>query len=258
MKSPFLYPGSKGKPTDIKQIKSCLPDFDYWIEPFVGGGSVILNQKPPHIPAIISDVNCDLIKCWTAMRDSPTELIACLPRINCKTDPQYYDLWTTVKNKECVSDAEYGAKYLFINRTSFQGFGGRLDKFSQRYNFSTVEKRIWCCSAVLTNVQIECSGALEQISRHDRDGGFIFLDPPYLGANNTACYKRDLWTKKDFISLAELLKTVKSKWLMTIDDSDEMRGYFAGNYMKCFEWESMRANKGKQHGVELYVANYPI
>ena len=92
---------------------------------------------------------------------------------------------------------------------------------------------------------------------------FIFLDPPYLKATKKRLYGKsgDLHLGFDHIKFAEDMKKCKHKWLITYDDSPEIRELF--NFANIYEWELQygmnnfrqgKADKGK----ELFICNYTI
>jgi DNA adenine methylase len=76
MPKPFLkYCGGKTKL--LSYIKENLPDdYNNYFEPFVGGGSVILNVFDENNKEYyISDINKSLINCYNIVKNSLNELI---------------------------------------------------------------------------------------------------------------------------------------------------------------------------------------
>ena len=66
------WQGNKSK--YLKHIIKYIPDeYNTYIEPFVGSGSVFLKLKPNKW--IINDLNKDLINIWNTVKDSPDEII---------------------------------------------------------------------------------------------------------------------------------------------------------------------------------------
>lgn len=62
-----------GKSRVLPELLQVLPDAEYFVEPFVGAGSVFLNTKYPNY--ILGDTNPDLIELLTMARDRPEALI---------------------------------------------------------------------------------------------------------------------------------------------------------------------------------------
>ena len=92
---------------------------------------------------------------------------------------------------------------------------------------------------------------------------FIFLDPPYLSATKSKLYGRKgaLHTDFDHAAFAAALQRCPHKWLITYDDSPEIRRNFA--FANIYEWELQYGmnNYGRSFapkGKELFITNYEI
>ena len=84
---------------------------------------------------------------------------------------------------------------------------------------------------------------------------FFFLDPPYC---NIPGYNHD-FAEQDFIDLKEILRNIKGKFLMTINDTPEIRALFG-----CFSIEETTlkysccssAKARAKLRTELLICNY--
>ena len=94
-----------GKTRLLKEIEQRLPvDFDEWenvtyVEPFVGGGSVLIRmlQKHKNIKrAIINDINSVLMHSYIRIKDNPINIIATLSELK----QEYYRLHDDVAREE--------------------------------------------------------------------------------------------------------------------------------------------------------------
>lgn len=253
MKSIFLYPGSKGKKTDLEQILPLIPEHNEYREPFLGGGSIFLNKYITH--SIINDINCELMNCYKAIKKDPEKVINYLPQIDTKKE-EFKQLWLEFKDNENFDEFKSAAAFIFINRTSYQGFGGILSNKFQRYNFELMKNRILECNKFLVNAQIYCGDGIEWINYNSDKEVFIFIDPPYINSNNKACYKKINWTYSDFVRLCEELKRCKYKWLMTIDKHEIVYQNLKEFNIKEYSWKKFKAITGQHNDKELYVSNY--
>jgi DNA adenine methylase len=93
------------------------------------------------------------------------------------------------------------------------------------------------------------------------EGVFIFLDPPYLSATKSKLYGKngDLHTSFDHQRFAKAMESCSHKWLITYDDSDEIRKLFS--FAQIIEWDLQYGmNNYKQEkaskGKELMIKNY--
>lgn len=97
----------------------------------------------------------------------------------------------------------------------------------------------------------------------DGNGVFIFLDPPYLEKSKSRLYgvNGDLHISFDHRRFAQNMKVCKHKWLITYDDSDDIRKMFS--FANIYEWELQYGmnnykQKNARKGKELFISNYDI
>ena len=106
----------------------------------------------------------------------------------------------------------------------------------------------------LAGTQIECAPYEEVLERYDRPTTFFYIDPPYYGVK---LYHHNL-EREEFPKLRDRLKQLKGRFLLSLNDTPEVREIFS-----CFEIEevsiyySVQAKGSRQH-QELLIANYPI
>ena len=92
---------------------------------------------------------------------------------------------------------------------------------------------------------------------------FTFLDPPYFKATKSKLYGKNgvLHTGFNHDEFASEMKKCKHSWLITYDDSPEIRANFS--FAKIYEWELQYGmnnyKQGKaEKGNELFIANYDL
>jgi len=81
-----------------------------------------------------------------------------------------------------------------------------------------------------------------------------YLDPPYFGCENY--YGDGIFSRDDFKTLSDILKTLRGKFILSINDHPKTREIFRG-----FKVSRVRilytAPKGKNKPVtELLISNY--
>ena len=105
----------------------------------------------------------------------------------------------------------------------------------------------------LQAVQIECLPYEELLQRYDRRTTLFYLDPPY--------YARKLYhfnfTDEDFRTLAERLRKVKGRFILSLNDVDEVRKIFAKFHVKRIALSYSTPPKGgKGRYGELIISNF--
>ena len=97
------------------------------------------------------------------------------------------------------------------------------------------------------------------IKKYDDAHTFFFLDPPYENTDKDFQYAEDVGF--DFERLADELRGIKGKFLMTINDSPTIRRLFKDFTSQAWGvptgWGT-KGNKGRKHVIrrELLISNY--
>jgi DNA adenine methylase len=106
----------------------------------------------------------------------------------------------------------------------------------------------------LLNVQLECLPYQDILRKCDRAYTFFYLDPPYF---NRPYYKFN-FEEKDYVELAERLKNLKGKFLLSLNDAPEIRRIFAEFKIRNLELTySSQRQAGKKY-QELLISNYSL
>ncbi len=268
IKSPLRYPGGKSKA--INQIVEYLPDsFSEFREPFVGGGSVFiyLKQKFPNLKIWINDLNRELFLFWKYAQSHLPQLVEEIRCVkNRYTDGKLLFKELTGIDINSLSDFDRAVRFFVLNRITFSGTvesGGFSEQaFHKRFTDSSIE-RLEKLEKILTpDIKITNLDYSELLHVDEKDI-FIFSDPPYFIAKKSKLYGKDgdLHTSFDDRKFAELMIECLSFWLITYDNSPEIRNNFQDSHI--FEWELQYGmNNYKKNtagkGKELFISNYKI
>lgn len=208
-----------GKTQLIEQLDALLPaNFGHWenvtyIEPFIGGGAMLfymLQQYPNIRHAVINDVNSDLTTCYRTIKENPEELIASLQHIQntyyaLPSEEARKDFFLGVRdryNEKNLDSIENTTKFLFLNRTCFNGlyrvnkkglFNVPFGKYTnpQICDPTTIRKD----SELLQRVEI-LTGDFETTFDYAQGNTLFYLDPPYRPLCDTSSFND--YTKESF------------------------------------------------------------
>ena len=98
--------------------------------------------------------------------------------------------------------------------------------------------------------------ALKDTKITNKEYWYVFLlDPPYENTNKTFGYAED--TDFDFARLATLVRLIKGKFLMTINDSPNIRRLFNGFNIKPWKVKTPFQIAKEKDRKELLISNYP-
>lgn len=178
-----------------------------YFEPFVGGGAVFFDLMP--INATISDLNNELITTYVVIRDNAEKLIKSLKKH--KVNKEYF-LKVRARDISKLSDVEIASRFIFLNRTSFNGLY-RVNKKGQfnvpfgKYNNPLIcdEKNLKRISISLKNIEIKHQDYKKAV-KDAKKGDFIYFDPPYYPISKTASftsYTAEAFLEKEQIELRD-------------------------------------------------------
>ena len=76
----------------------------------------------------------------------------------------------------------------------------------------------------LQGVHVECLDWDVFLSRFDRPWTLFYIDPPYWSHEND--YGKGIFSRGDFARMTELLRTIKGRFLLSLNDQPEVRELF--------------------------------
>ena len=267
IKSPLRYPG--GKSRAVQLMKFLLPpEFNEYREPFVGGGSffIYLRQREPKLKIWINDLNPELFYFWKYAQIDSEKLAREILKVKKErlNGQELFDELLGVK-KDTLIEFERAVRFFVLNRITFSGVveSGGYSKlaFESRFTESSIE-RLSKLGRILEGVKITHLDYRELLSNGDRKV-FTFLDPPYFKATKSKLYGKNgvLHTSFNHDEFAHEMKKCNHSWLITYDDSPEIRENFS--FAKIYEWKLQYGmnnyKQGKaEKGNELFISNYKL
>lgn len=210
-----FFPYLGGKTHLIDDLLKLIPYHETYVEVFGGSGELLFSKtKSKH--EVFNDINHNLINLFTQVRDNISAVQSRLKYI--PNSREYYETWTRdFKRGLSPSDPiERAARFYYLLCNNFAGkiYGGwGFGHRTSAWNENRI-KKLPAISKRLSGVYVECSDFRKLISTWDSEDTFHFCDPPYLG---TVGYKQG-FDEDDHKDLAEILRNVKGKWLLTLND----------------------------------------
>lgn len=203
-----------------------------YAEPFIGMGGVFFRRaKKPKCEAI-NDINSEIVNMFRMVEKFPNYLADMLKFKICSR-AEFKQMLATPPL--LLTELERAVRYLYIQKNAFggkvrgQAFGVDVGR-SGRLISEKLIPQIQELHRRLAGVYIECLPYQEFITRYDRKDTLYYLDPPYWNCEND--YGKGIFSKADFDELAKLLKEIKGKFIMSINDVPEIRRIFKAFYIK--------------------------
>ena len=256
-----LIKWSGGKSDEIKEFKQYFPaEYDTYIEPFVGGGSVYFYLAPQK--AVINDIHKELVDFYRSIAEKKTqEIYQCMENL-----PNEEETYYKVRDKMVVTTPLDNAKrFYYLRKTCFRGMlrynkDGKFNIPFGRYkttSFSDLQNKAY--EELLSRTQI-LNESFEYLFEHYNDANnFMFLDPPYDSEFTDYGYCK--FGKEEQKKLADLFKETKIKCLMIIGKTtliEELyKDYIVGEYDKKYKFKLYAGRVSNEINTKhLIIKNY--
>ena len=229
---PSLIKWTGSKRGQAPAIVELLPEYQRYIEPFLGGGAVLFLAA--RSGALASDVYEPLIQLWKLVQDDPDALVS-----------NYANQWSTLQQELDSLDASQRTKrsgipeYYYAVRSRFNETHNPLDlnflmrtcvngivrfnnagAFNNSFHLSRrgmspdrFEKVVGTWQDVVHDVTFTCQDyelALEEATADD----FVYLDPPYAGNQQRYVENLDL---ARFFNALDRLNRHGVRWALSFD-----------------------------------------
>ena len=230
-KRPRLVPPLKwhgGKHFLAKGIVELMPAHTHYVEPFFGGGAVLLAKNPIGTSEVVNDIDGDLINFWRVLQ-SKEHFPEFFRSANGVSFSQAE--WCESANQTEDGVIERARQFFVFCR---QSRAGRMLEFGNvaksRIARGMNEHVSAWLSAVdglpevherLRRVVILNDDALTVIRKHDGPDTLIYCDPPYLHSTRSAkaAYRHEM-TENDHEALLVLLNQIEAKVILSGYPSD--------------------------------------
>ncbi|MFV0256593.1 DNA adenine methylase [Candidatus Liberibacter solanacearum] len=218
--------------------------------PFVGGGSIELALASRGTMVYAYDAFEPLVHFWQVLLKNAPHLAEIVRKYEQMTPTMFYNLQKTFF---ALNDSvEIATAFFVLNRSSFSGtiLSGGMYPGHPRFTQSSIE-RLKEFSA--KNITVDLADFKVSIARHAND--FLYCDPPYLIPQKLYGKKGDKHINFDHQGLAKLL-TTRDGWVLSYNDSEEIRDMYHGHYTVIPEWTYGMGNSQKSNEILILSKDY--
>lgn len=197
---------------------------DRYVEPFVGMGGVFFRRKARPKLEVINDINRDVVNLFRLLQRHYQQLLDVL-KWQTYSRAEFERL--KAADPETLTDLERAARFLYMQVTSFGGMGSQfgIDFARPRWNLTKLVPLLEDVHERLDAVLIERLPYQDCIRKYDsRPGSLFYLDPPYWGCTDD--YGKDVFSPADFEVLSSLLEGLQGRFILSINDTPEIREIF--------------------------------
>jgi DNA adenine methylase len=254
MKSFLSYLG--GKSLLAAKILPLIPEHKCYCEVFAGAAWMLFKKEESQVE-ILNDINSDLVNLYRVIKLHLDEFVRYLRWLLVSRDEF---VRFKAENPATLTDIQRAVRFYYLLRS---GYGGKV--VSQSFgigptrrpslNLLRIEEELSQIHLRLARVYIENLPYHEVLTRFDRPDTFFYLDPPYYGCESD--YGKGIFFQEDFSRLADFLSGLQGKFIMSINDTPEIRQLFESFTIMEVSTTYLAGGAGSKKKVtELIVANY--
>lgn len=200
---------------------------ELYAEPFVGMGGVFFRRRRRPRKEVINDISTDVVNLFRLLQRHYQQLLDVLKWQVCSR-AEFERLMSV--DPDTLTDLERAARFLYLQRAAFGGkVAGRnygvTFEGGARFDLTKLVPMLEDVHERLCGVDIERLPYADLVRRYDRPGALFYLDPPYHGCE--ADYGPGVFSATDFERLSALLEAIEGRFILSINDTPEIRAVFA-------------------------------
>jgi DNA adenine methylase len=220
-----IVPWPGGKRRLLKQLLSDIPEHSSYVEVF-GGGAALLLAKAPAPAEVLNDIHGELVRLYRCVQHHLDELVR---QFRWALASREMFRWAQMQRPETLTDIQRAARFYYLQKLAFggkvagQSFGTSTTQ-PPRLNLLRIEEDLSQAHLRLARVTVENLSWRECIARYDGPETLFFLDPPYWQVMG---YGGE-FGRAEYDALAEAMRGMEGRAILTINDHADMRRAFAG------------------------------
>jgi len=259
LKPPLKWHG--GKHYLASWIHSKMPEHQIFVEPYFGGGQVLLHKSPGGCLEVANDIDPSLMNFWRVLQEGPlfTRFLRMIEATQF-SEPEFKTALADLDHSDPVRQA----LALFVRcRMSLAGrmraFTGitrsrtRRNMNNEASAYLSVVENLPAAHKRLQGVLLLNRPALDVIRQYDGPRTLFYLDPPYLHETRTArnVYVYEM-TMADHHELLDTIKQCRGKVMLSGYASELYDRSLAGWTRHTYEIAN-HASGGRKKGRETEV-----
>ena len=251
MTGPLAYIGGKNR--IAKEIIAIFPEHTTYVEAFSGGAQVLFHKEPSAVE-VLNDLDGDVVNFFRVCQLHHEELLRYLKFI--LASRRWFALFEA-ENPTSLTDIQRAARFFYLQKNAYAGLIRR-----RRYSYAVVGPKSFNPESLpdlflnahrrLQRVQIESLPCSDIIRRFDRPKTLFYLDPPYW---HRSLYRFN-FSEEDFQKLAEQLRGIEGKFVLSINDVPEIREIFRGFSLREIEIPYTAQREAGKRFPELLITNF--
>lgn len=270
--SPLRYPGGK---SSIYPMIAAIIDSNFsqpcsYVEPYAGGGGLALallfSNKAKDI--YLNDLDKAIWSLWYSILNDVDSFIEKIKSTEVSMD-EWHKQRHIQNNTSNYSILDVGFSTFFLNRTNRSGIilkAGVIGGLSQsnekykldcRFNKEALIGKILRINEQRERIHIFNNDAvdfLKEIDCRDMNDVCFFIDPPYY--EKGASLYTNFYDKNDHAKIADTISSLKNRWILTYDNSEEIKKLYSK--YNGYEFFLNYSLAKKRLGTEFLFCNHNV
>ena len=227
-----IIPWIGGKRRLSELLLSRFPAHSCYVEVFAGGAAVFFARNPAEVE-VLNDVNGDLVNLYRVITHHLEEFVR---QFKWALTSRQVFKWLQETRPETLTDVQRAARFFYLQQ---QSFGGKVAGQSwgtattgPAINLLRIEENLSAAHLRLAGgTYIEHLDWASCMDRYDRPHTLFYLDPPYWQTEGYGVP----FAWDEYEKIADKLRTLKGKAVVSINDHPDIRACFAGFQMEALK-----------------------
>ncbi len=250
-----LVPWVGGKRRLAQHILPLFPDHSCYVEPFCGAAALFFMKAPSKVE-VLNDVHSELVRLYRVVQHHLEEFVR---HFKWSLTSREMYVWLQMTQPDTLTDIQRAARFFYLQKL---GFGGKVDgqtfgvatTSKSRLNLLRLEEDFSQAHLRLHQVTIEHLDWAACVERYDRPHTLFYMDPPYYGTEGYGT----AFDLGQYDRMADLMRNMQGKAIVSVNDIPAMRQAFAGLSMKrlSINYTVCANGRGRDPKGELLIWNW--
>lgn len=251
-----VIPWIGGKRRLAQHLLPLFPSHECYVEPFCGAAALFFLKEPAKVE-VLNDINGDLVTLYRVLQHHLDEFVR---QFRWAISSREMFKWAQQTPPVVLTDIQRAARFYYLQKLAFGSkvegrTFGTATTAPARLNLLRVEEELSDAHLRLNGVFVESMAWDMCVERYDRPHTLFFMDPPYWGTEGYGVP----FELAQYGRMAQLLRSIKGKALVTVNDIPEMRAAFKGLPMREVSITySVGTPAARRRSGELIIANFAM
>ena len=254
-KSLPIIPWMGGKRRLAKHLLPLFPEHSCYVELFAGGAALFFMREQAAKTEVLNDINGQLVNLYRVVQHHFEEFVR---QFDYTLSSREVFARLQATPPDTMTDIQRAARFFYLQHNAFgakpsgQNFGTATT--AKAWNATDIADKLKSAQQRLGGVFVENEPWQRCLKRYDRPHTFFYADPPYWQTAGYEC----MFDWSEYEQLAEAMRTMQGKMMLSINDHPDIRALFAGFNITELKlaYSVGRLAESRVSRGELVICNY--